>query len=115
MDIETEIETGVVSNSEKQTGTCQFENITYKIVCQTCKNMKKDAHYIGETSRTAYVRGIEHQRDRVKMIEDSVLNKHDQNQHPGLAGGASYYMVVLNRHMRPLQRQVDESVKIECS
>ena len=82
-----EIETGIITTKERKVGTCQNENITYKIMCQTCLNERRDSHYIGESSRTAYIRGLEHLRDRAKKKDDSVLNKHDQNHHPTLIGG----------------------------
>ena len=58
---------------------------------------------------------MEHQRDRLKKKEDSVLYKHDVLHHPDLDGGATYFMAVIGKHRRPLQRQVQESVLIQES
>ena len=87
---EDEIETGIMGGGERQVGTCLKENITYQITCLTCKRKKVSANYIGESSRTCYIRGLKHQKDLHKKKEESVLFKHNRLHHPDLKSGGVY-------------------------
>ena len=57
---------------------CRQESVTYEIKCETCK-----AQYIGETSRTAYTRIKEHMTDMRNRTENSVIWRHNQENHSG--------------------------------
>ena len=39
-------------------GMCRREGVTYEIMCKGC-----DGKYVGETSRNAFTRGLEHKAD----------------------------------------------------
>ena len=57
---------------------CRQESVTYEMKCETCK-----AQYIGETSRTAYTRIKEHMMDMRNKTENSVIWRHNQENHRG--------------------------------
>ena len=41
-------------------GNCDRESVVYKGTCLTCRDEGKNSVYIGETSRSGYVRGKQH-------------------------------------------------------
>ena len=57
-------------------GPCDKQSVTYEIKCAECNNV-----YVGETSRSAYVRGKEHMKSLGKKKERSVLWKHCKEKH----------------------------------
>ena len=80
-----------------------------------------DFNYTGETARSLYTRSKQHldaYRSNMggRKPKDSWMWEHNLCQHGGLAGpdgGASDYMFNLHGTFRkPLQRQVDEAVRL---
>ena len=70
--------------------------------------------YIGETARSAYERGWEHQESLRKLEEDSHLLKHVANHHQGVPmEKISFGMRVVQFTRSALERQVLESVLIQ--
>ena len=67
----------------KQLGKCQVEGVCYSLTCKGCKANNKASTYIGETSRTAYERGLEHIRGHENEEEDNCLWKHSVEDHRG--------------------------------
>ena len=49
-------------------GPCDRQGVTYEIVCEKC-----DSVYVGESSRSAYVREVKHKKLLNKKDEQSVL------------------------------------------
>ena len=98
------------SKEEKDHGMCQKENITYKIKCEGCAEVGKEATYIGESSRTMYQRGKEHSKALEDEDEESPLWTHCQVIH----GGApqEFSMTIIRSHVTAFDRQVSESVFI---
>ena len=94
-------------------GNCQKEGIVYKITCQECKSKGVSSEYIGESSRTAFLRGSEHLDDLAKKCEGSPLWKHCVEEHN--SEEVKFSMKVTGSHRTPLTRQIQESVKIENS
>ena len=80
-----------------------------------------DYAYTGETARSLYTRSKQHLDDyRANMggrkTKDSWMWEHNLSHHSGLAGpdrGANDYLFKLQGSFRkPLQRQVDEAVRL---
>ena len=94
-------------------GNCQKEGIVYKITCQECKRKQVSSHYIGESSRTAFLRGQEHLEDLHSKRSDKPLWKHCVDEHGGKI--VEFTMKVVRSHRTPLTRQIHESVEIENS
>ena len=57
-----------------ENGDCRRRNIVYQTQCLKCKTDGRDTLYVGESSRTAYERGIEHQRDWQDEKENSHMH-----------------------------------------
>ena len=68
-------------DSKRKVGGCGREGVTYIITCHTCAKKGRNVKYIGETSRTGYIRGLEHLRDKESKKDDSPLAKHDELFH----------------------------------
>ena len=94
-------------------GNCQLEGVVYKITCQECKMRGVDSEYVGESSRTAFLRGSEHLEDLRKKNDSSPLWKHCMEEHGGQE--VKFKMRVVRGHKTPLTRQIQESVEIESS
>ena len=104
-------------------GDCRRRNVVYKTECRECKEEqgeaskvkeKRDTLYIGETSRTAYERGKEHQRDAQSKSEKSHVHNHREEIHQG-EEGKGFSMKVLRGHRSALARQIHEAVLIANS
>ena len=104
---------------EEHKGDCRRRNIVYKTECRDCKgeagerSKKKDTLYVGETSRTGYERGQEHQRDAKSKAktENSHIRIHQVEAHGGETGNG-FSMKVVRGHKSALARQVHEAVLI---
>ena len=74
----------------------------------------KNYKYIGETARSAYERGDEHQSDREKLQEYSHLLKHITKRHRGAKlEKIKFGMKFVRQTRSALERQVTESVIIQ--
>ena len=76
---------------------CKKRNILYESSCRLChvdgkkagkidKKAGNKGIYVGESSRSMYERGKEHQRDGKERAEDSHQWKHWALEHPGVEG-----------------------------
>ena len=92
-------------------GNCQAESCVYRINCEECKGRGVASLYIGETSRTPYLRGKEHLAKLQGEAKDSALWDHCVEEHGGEK--VNFSMKVGNKHKTPFTRQVEEAVAIE--
>ena len=83
-----------------------FVYILYEISCNKCKKV-----YIGETCKNAYTRGKQHKNQLQTQDKDSVLYRHNQQDHQEET--AAFKMKVLQSHRSARCRQVKEAVKID--
>ena len=63
-------------------GRCRSEGVTYEVSCKGC-----EGKYIGETSRNAFTRGMEHRSDLEKKDKNSPLHTHNIEKHNGETPG----------------------------
>ena len=97
-------------------GDCRRRNVTYLTWCRRCKEKGKDSQYLGETSRTGFERGIEHEGDRRAEKEDTHMIEHILQEHPDTEKGEEVFsMKILRGHRSALTRQVNEAVIIANS
>ena len=88
-------------------GRCRREGVTYEVKCKGC-----EGKYIGETSRNAFSRGLEHRAGLAKRDKKSPLHLHNLERHGGRAPG--FEMKVTGVFGGDaLKRQVRESVMIQ--
>ena len=93
-------------------GNCNKENVVYKGECLECEDMGKKSVYIGESSRSAYVRGKQH-LEAIKehnKHQSNAYAKHIKDRHEGRK--TKFRMNIITYHNTPLERQVREGVEI---
>ena len=84
----------------------------YEGRCLTCKDKGKDSVYIGESSRSGYVRGRQHLeaiRDHSRN-QNNAFAKHIREEHEGRE--ANFRLDIIKYHRTPLERQIREGVEI---
>ena len=87
-------------------GRCREEGVTYELVCEC------GARYIGESSRNAFARGLEHRTALIKKDVTSPLVAHCIDEHGGRR--TKFTMNVTGRFRGdPMKRQISESIFIE--
>ena len=68
-------------------GNCRAESIVYKGTCQTCaERQSKTSVYFGESSRSAYNRGLQHQYalENPDRNQNNAFCKHITESHQGI-------------------------------
>ena len=90
--------------------------MTYRTECLSCieKTGKSGKIYIGESGRSAFERGKEHEKDFENEKEDSHMLKHWEEDHHN-ENKPKFSMKVLRAHTSALARQVHEAVLIEMN
>ena len=110
---------------------CFKEGVGYCATCTRCtasqleegraKEALTDYSYTGETARTVYTRSKQHLDDYRSHFEgrktvDSWMWTHTINHHGGVVGpdrgAGDYSFWIQGRFAKPLQRQVDEAVRL---
>ena len=114
---------------------CSKRSIVYETWCETClkteiedidkEELEEDEKekrkrgirihkYVGESARSAYERGLEHQVDLQRLEEDSHMLKHIARNHQDKRiSEVEFGMRVISFTRSALERQVLESVKIQ--
>ena len=107
---------------------CSKRNVLYLTWCQDCKDRdEKKAidegrdpgnvplyKYLGESARSSYERGIEHQNDRRLMSTGSHMMKHLMKNHREEDHDKiKFRMCVLKYHCSAYERHIHESVAIQ--
>ena len=108
--------------------SCTKRNIVYETWCQTCKvESEKEAEakgrdpkkiklykYIGESAKSAFERGFEHQNDKRTLQIRSHMLKHAVDRHEeARPEDIEFRMKVLQYPRSAFERQVSESIKIQ--
>ena len=105
----------LVCRYEEGGGDCRRRNATYRTQCLSCKEKNgKESYYFGETARTPFERGQEHERDYITSKEDGHMHKHWVDDHPG-EEKPKFAMKVLRGHTKAFVRQIHEAVLIEMN
>ena len=114
-------------------GKCRDQSITYQINCMRAPcNINFDplkptkvpqtpeeplAHYVGETSRSGFLRGTSHLKDYRAKSQKCSLWRHTASHHGGDIGPSrgiqDYKMTKLRSWPRPLDRQTAEGSLIQ--
>ena len=122
---------------DKCMDNCAKESVLYKSICRRCEDTNRDVlpTYIGETSRTLYVRANQHREDCLKvlrldpsqLIHEPTLRKpdcsswmvdhfrkvHKDEQPPDPFGDIRFDLV--SKQKDPMNRQIEEACRIKQS
>ena len=90
---------------------CTKEGVLYIIDCQTCRLKGVKRQYIGQSSRSGYQRGREHDKVIGEGVETHPLTIHFEEEHKGEKQDILFR--IINKYQTALSRQVAESVLIE--
>ena len=104
----------VCVNGDEKKGDCRRRNNTYLTECRTCLERGEKVRYIGETARSCYERGLEHQRDARGEKEESHVHSHwiERHQGEGETSDQLFRMRIVQGHRAALTRQIQEAVMI---
>ena len=91
---------------------CSKRNILYESSCLECLSVGRDSDctYVGESSRSAYERALEHVDAYKSKQADSHMWNHAANEHGGRQD-LKWKFVVVRVFQRALSRQVSEAVR----
>jgi hypothetical protein len=102
-----------ICREEGSKGGCQGGGIGYQIECKLCKrDTGTIALYLGESSKSAFQRGLVHLEGLAKKKEDNVLWKHNSIHHQEKGDKSDFKMSVTGRFKGCLVRQEDEGTRI---
>ena len=102
----------MICKDSKRISRCKTSNVGYSISCKLCKERNKEISYEGETARTGYIRGREHQKELENKSKRSVLYKHVLKEHQEEQEAVEFQMKIVKSFHDPLNRQIDESIRI---
>jgi len=95
-------------------GNCNKEGAVYQGDCKTCAEKGVKSIYIGETSRSTYVRGQQHLKAMQNPVQSKNKNafaKHIIEKH-GDGEKVKFGFKIVKNFAKPLERQVREGVEI---
>ena len=98
---------------ERQLGKCVEEGVVYRIICLGCLVEGRSASYIGETSRSLFLRIQEHMSGFSSRSKGNVLWEHCREWHESREVLFKFEMV--RKLFTALTRQVCEAVTIKCN
>ena len=103
------------SSGEGKAGKCAKENILYKLTCLECKENETTAEYIGESSRSLFLRTNEHLAGARRKESKNPIYNHGQMMHSSLQEAPRFTVELLRTFQTPLARMIAESVTIDQS
>ena len=93
-------------------GRCQREGAVYTLTCEECGMRGIQACYFGESSRSSFLRGLDHQTTLKNKDDSSPLWKHSVEHH-NAREDVVYTMKVIRNQPTALTRQIEESVALD--
>ena len=91
---------------------CSVNSVCYQAKCDNCEKEGRQRVYDGETSRTAYIRCLEHYEDLKKRKKNSWMWKHIESEHNGHSDDITFSWKVTKICKKPPRRQLYEAVRI---
>ena len=101
----------VCATSRGEGGDCRRPNVGYEVRCNECT---QNIVYIGETSKSGYLRGLDHLKNYRGRTSDSPLWKHAVSDHQGRLD-VKFSKKIVKMFRDPLTRQCNEAVRIKNS
>ena len=100
--------------SKPKPGSCRTRSVVYSSYCIPCKQEGAKTHYIGESARSTYERGLEHLGDATSSTQRSHMRDHLEEAHPGedRTPESTFCIRIMRSEPSALVRQVSEAVEI---
>ena len=102
------------STTTKFTTSCRTPGIGYKITCTLCEGLGALAEYQGESGRNMFTRGKEHLSEFYRGVSSNCMVIHSNKHHHG-SKELSYRMEPCGTFRTPLDRQLNESMRLKYS
>ena len=102
------------STTKKFTTSCRTPGVGYRIICTLCEASGALAEYQGESGRNMFTRGKEHLREFFGGVSSNCMVIHSKTHHQG-SKQLSYRMEPSGTFRTPLDRQLDESLRLKYS
>ena len=96
-------------------GKCMKESVTYKMKCLKCREENVKSIYQGETSKSGFERGAQHEKDYHDMKEDNHMTKHALEHHAEEDEKPQFKMTIMKSYKKAIERQIAEAVNIEMT
>ena len=99
-------------HSSGKRGDCNAEGIVYMGTCTLCAEQNVKCTYIGESSRSCYVRGRQHMMaiSNPERNRNNAFARHTLEYHPQET--PQFTMEVISKFKTPLERQIAEGIEI---
>ena len=95
---------------------CWTESVLYCLECELCLKAGTQAWYVGETSRSGFERGEEHNKDGLNASEYLAMVKHGWDYHQLEDDQVPQFRMRVVRSFRgALQHQVAQAIAIEMA
>ena len=94
--------------------SCRRPGIGYTLTCLMCASMGVTAIYEGESSKSAYAIGRKHIEELGSAVRTNGMVIHNSIHHQLLTEN-NFMMRVIRTFSSPLERQIDESIRIKDS
>ena len=104
----------VVCSAPNSNGGCKQAGIGYQLSCNPCSDVDIESTYQGESSKSAFERGLQHSKGLAKKSNDNPLWKHSELHHNG-DNKIPFTMSVTGRFAKPMVRQENEAIRIRES
>ena len=104
----------VVCSTPNSNGGCKQAGIGYQLSCNPCSDLDIESTYQGESSKSAFERGLQHAKGLIKKSNDNPIWKHSELHHQG-DNKIPFTMSVTGRFAKPMVRQENEAIRIRES
>ena len=94
--------------------SCRKPGIAYIITCNICRLNGVNAEYQGETSKSAFTRGKKHLDEFKAYLKTNCMVIHNITHHQS-SKTLNFEMTVVKAVRGPMDRQIDESIRIKDS
>ena len=103
------------TSQKKPPFSCRIPGAGYRIFCTVCEQRGVPAIYHGETGQNLYTRGGQHISEFGQRLATNGLVIHNQRHHPESSSEFHFRMEGTALFTSPLDRQIDESLRIKYS
>ena len=103
------------TTGSKMLFSCRIPSAGYCIYCTMCESAGSPAIYYGETGQNLYTRGAQHKDEFGRKLSTNCMVIHNERYHPEDLSSFHFRMEGTNLFSTAMDRQIDESVRIENS
>ena len=103
------------TNDKKPSFSCRIPGAGYRIFCTICEQLGAPAIYFGETGQNLFTRGGQHKKEFKQKLSTNGIVIHNNQYHSEAPTMFNFRMEGTGLFCSPLERQIDESLRIKYS